>query len=66
MYSASVSHGVENISLGCGVRASLMLFLINAVILVLNCLVLIVYLYIYFLSVEHYFLYLSVIRSLHD
>ena len=25
-YSTSVSHGVENISLGCGVRASLMLF----------------------------------------
>ena len=25
-YSASVSHGVENISLGCGVRASQMLF----------------------------------------
>ena len=26
-YSTSISHGVENISLGCGVRASLMLFL---------------------------------------
>ena len=32
---------------------------INAVILLLNCLVLIPYLYIHFLSLRHYFLYLT-------
>ena len=34
--------------------------LINVVILLLNCLVLIVYLYIHFLSLKHYFLYLNI------
>ena len=37
--------------------------LINAVILLLNCLVLILYLYIHFLSLIHYFLYLNIIWS---
>ena len=35
--------------------------LINAVILLLNCLVLILYIYIHFLSLRHYFLYSNII-----
>ena len=38
--------------------------LINAVILVLNCLVLILYLYIHFSSLRCYFLYLNIILTL--
>ena len=34
--------------------------LINAVIVLLNCLVLILYLYIHFFSLRHYFLYLNI------
>ena len=37
--------------------------LINAVILLLNCLVLVLYLYIRFLSLRCYFLYLNIIWS---
>ena len=35
--------------------------LINAVILLLNCLVLVLYLYIHFVSLKHYFLCLTII-----
>ena len=55
---------LKTISPSCGVRASLMLFfslLISAVILLLNCLVLILYFYIHFLSLRCYFVYLNII-----
>ena len=35
--------------------------LINAVIFLLNCLVLILHLYIHYLSLRHYFLYLNIV-----
>ena len=63
-FTTSISHGVENYFprlWGTGISDAILVLLINAVILLLNCLVLVHHRYIHFLSFRYYFLYLNIV-----
>ena len=68
-FTTSTFHGVENYFprlWGPGISDAIFGLLINAVISLLNCIVLILYLYIHFLSLRHYFLYLTLFGPLYN